>query len=105
MSPDQAPRGRLREVGDVSSRRHQVKVLESAERTLAHSTTRSAWVTPNEFPQLVELRAALTELFELLEEHGPMWYKEIHHNRAIEALISVDCLLAHIPAQSQPAQD
>jgi hypothetical protein len=105
MSADQAPRGRLREVGEVSSRRHQVKELESAERTLAPSTTRSALVTPNEFPQLVELRTALTELFELLEGHGPMWYTENHHNRAIDALISFDRLLAPTSAQSQPAQD
>ena len=31
-------------------------------------------------------REVLTELFELLEEYGPAWYTEEHHNRIIAAL-------------------
>lgn len=32
------------------------------------------------------VRAALAELFELLEEYAPSWYSEAHHNRAVRAL-------------------
>jgi len=30
----------------------------------------------------------LEELFQLLEEYGPSWYTEEHHNRAVAALIN-----------------
>lgn len=30
--------------------------------------------------------AVLEELFLLLEEYGPQWYTEDHHNRAVAAL-------------------
>lgn len=33
-------------------------------------------------------RIVLEELFELLEDYGPSWYTEEHHNRAIAALLS-----------------
>jgi hypothetical protein len=32
-------------------------------------------------------RAALEELFILLEEYGPMWYTQEHHDRALKALL------------------
>jgi len=31
-------------------------------------------------------REALTELFDLLEEYAPIWYTELHRNRALAAL-------------------
>jgi hypothetical protein len=34
----------------------------------------------------VDTKAVLEELFALLEEYGPSWYTEDHHNRAIVAL-------------------
>ena len=33
-----------------------------------------------------EAKAALRELFELLEDYAPSWYTEEHHNRAAAAL-------------------
>ncbi len=36
--------------------------------------------------QLVEPADMLAELFDLLEEYGPSWYTEEHHDRAIAAL-------------------
>lgn len=33
-------------------------------------------------------REVLEELFVLLEDYGPSWYNEEHHNRAIAALLS-----------------
>ena len=35
-----------------------------------------------------ETRAALQELFVLLEEYAPMWYTQEHHDRALKALLS-----------------
>jgi hypothetical protein len=37
--------------------------------------------------QPVNPAKVLAELFELLEEYGPSWYTEEHHNRAIAALL------------------
>lgn len=34
---------------------------------------------------------ALEELFGLLEEYGPAWYTEEHHNRAVHALLQMKC--------------
>ena len=34
----------------------------------------------------VNMRLALQELFELLEDYAPSWYTEEHHNRAAAAL-------------------
>ena len=34
-----------------------------------------------------ETRAALQELFVLLEEYAPMWYTQEHHDRALKALL------------------
>jgi hypothetical protein len=50
--------------------RHQMKELEPANSE--------------------RLRAALEELFELLEGYGPQWYTEDHHNRALDALLDLD---------------
>ncbi len=36
--------------------------------------------------QAVDPKAVLAELFELLEDYGPGWYTEVHHNRAVAAL-------------------
>jgi hypothetical protein len=36
----------------------------------------------------VDPRAVLAELFELLENYGPAWYNEAHHDRAIAALLT-----------------
>ena len=33
-------------------------------------------------------REVLEELFELLEDYGPTWYTEEHHDRAVAALMS-----------------
>ena len=32
-------------------------------------------------------KAILRDLYELLEDYGPAWYTEEHHNRAIAALL------------------
>jgi len=32
-------------------------------------------------------KAILADLFELLEDYGPVWYTEEHHNRAVAALL------------------
>jgi hypothetical protein len=37
--------------------------------------------------QASDPRAALEELFILLEEYGPMWYTQEHHDRALNALL------------------
>ena len=37
--------------------------------------------------QASDPRAALEELFVLLEEYGPMWYTQEHHDRALKALL------------------
>jgi hypothetical protein len=37
-------------------------------------------------PRLQTLEYALTELFELLESHAPMWYAQKHHRKAAAAL-------------------
>jgi hypothetical protein len=34
----------------------------------------------------MQTKAALLELFELLEDYAPVWYSEEHHNRAVQAL-------------------
>jgi len=39
-----------------------------------------------EDPQPVDAKQVLAELFDLLEEYGPSWYTEEHHNRAVAAL-------------------
>jgi hypothetical protein len=36
--------------------------------------------------QAITAKAALEELFELLEDYAPVWYTEEHHDRAIKAL-------------------
>jgi hypothetical protein len=36
--------------------------------------------------QSVDPKVVLEELFELLEDYGPGWYTEDHHNRAVAAL-------------------
>lgn len=54
------------------------------------ATLRSACVTQAESrfrPATTE--AVLFELFELLEEFGPLWYTEEQHNRAMAALETV----------------
>lgn len=33
-----------------------------------------------------EAREALIELFDLLEEYGPIWYTEAHRDRALAAI-------------------
>jgi hypothetical protein len=38
----------------------------------------------------VTAKAVLEELFELLEDYGPSWYTEEHHNRIIAALLGRD---------------
>jgi hypothetical protein len=35
----------------------------------------------------VNPRTVLEDLFELLEDYGPSWYTEEHHNRAVAALL------------------
>lgn len=34
-----------------------------------------------------DARTVLEELFVLLEDYGPTWYTQEHHNRAVEALL------------------
>ena len=36
---------------------------------------------------LLSPKAILKELYELLEDYGPVWYTEEHHNRAVAALV------------------
>lgn len=36
--------------------------------------------------QPIATKEALEELVALLEEYGPIWYTEEHHNRALSAL-------------------
>ena len=35
-------------------------------------------------------RTVLEELFTLLEDYAPVWYKQEHHDRAIAALLGKD---------------
>lgn len=37
--------------------------------------------------QSVDPKAVLAELFHLLEEYGPAWYTEDHHDRVVAALL------------------
>lgn len=55
--------------------------------TLEVATTAKGIGTAPQPRQAVSTRAALEELFELLEEYGPSWYTEEHHNRALSALL------------------
>lgn len=41
--------------------------------------------SPEQWPASPE--AVLEELFLLLEEYGPQWYTEDHHDRAVAALL------------------
>ena len=34
-----------------------------------------------------DAKTVLEELFVLLEDYGPVWYTEEHHNRAVNALL------------------
>ena len=81
-----------------------MKELEASEETLPPPTARLALVTPHVYTQLVDLRVALAEVFDLLEGYGPMWYTEDHHNRAFGALIGFDSLLAATASQIHPHQ-
>jgi hypothetical protein len=46
---------------------------------------RGAFEGPKQWPASPE--AVLKELFLLLEEYGPQWYTQDHHNRAVAALL------------------
>ena len=59
-------------------------------RELVSPTTRLASVRMREPSQSEKPRAVLAELFELVEEYGPLWYTEDLHNRAVSALSKVD---------------
>ena len=37
-----------------------------------------------------EAREALIELFDLLEEYGPVWYTEVHRDRALAAIKALE---------------
>jgi hypothetical protein len=39
---------------------------------------------------LDEAREALIELFDLLEEYGPVWYTEVHRDRALAAIKALE---------------
>jgi hypothetical protein len=41
---------------------------------------------PTKRAKAPSIQAALEELFVLLEDYGPVWYTEKHHDRAIRAL-------------------
>jgi hypothetical protein len=41
-------------------------------------------------PSAGRCKAALRELFMLLEEYGPSWYTQEHHVRAVAALLDRD---------------
>ena len=53
--------------------------MESWGRKIAGSTSIDSH-------RSAEAKAALRELFELLEDYAPSWYTEEHHNRAAAAL-------------------
>jgi len=55
-------------------------------RKLATSKAKSALLTSREPSAPESAQAVLAELFLLLEEYGPLWYTEDHHNRATRAL-------------------
>jgi hypothetical protein len=38
--------------------------------------------------ELSDAKAVLEELFSLLEEYGPAWYTEEHHQRIVTALLA-----------------
>jgi len=58
-------------------------------RKLATSTAKSALLTNREPTGVETVPEILEELFDLLEEYGPLWYTEDHHNRATRALAEV----------------
>ena len=56
--------------------------MESWGRKIAGSTS----IGSMDSHHSAEAKAALRELFELLEDYAPTWYTEEHHNRAAAAL-------------------
>lgn len=46
-------------------------------------------VVPNSMrtKKAYDARTVLEELFVLLEDYGPMWYTQEHHDRAVSALL------------------
>ena len=55
--------------------------------TLEETTATNGIGTTPQRLQAITTKAALEELFGLLEEYGPIWYTEEHHNRALSALL------------------
>jgi hypothetical protein len=55
--------------------------------TLEEATAAKEIGTDTQPCQAITTRAALEELLGLLEEYGPIWYTEEHHNRARSALL------------------
>ena len=55
--------------------------------TLEEAATAKEISTDPKPRQALATKAALEELFALLEEYGPAWYTEEHHHRALNALM------------------
>jgi hypothetical protein len=58
-------------------------------RKLATTAAKSALLMNREGSGVETAPEILEELFDLLEEYGPLWYTEDHHNRATRALAEV----------------
>jgi hypothetical protein len=41
---------------------------------------------PGNQPVATDTKTVLSELFELLEDYAPVWYRQEHHDRVIAAL-------------------
>jgi hypothetical protein len=68
---------------------HQIRGRSAnmSSLTLEEATAAKGIGTNPQPCQAITTKAALEELFELLEEYGPIWYTEEHHNRALSALL------------------
>jgi hypothetical protein len=59
-------------------------------KNLATSTVKSPAITKRTGSSSVPPLAIFTEMFELLEAYGPLWYSEDLHNRASRALARLE---------------
>jgi hypothetical protein len=58
----------------------------SIHQTKTTSKRKSSFISLDQ-RQPANPKTVLKDLFELLENYGPAWYTEDHHNRAVAALL------------------
>lgn len=68
-------------------------------RKLATSPAKSALLTSRELTVQETAQAILAELFELLEEYGPLWYTEDLHTRAARVVAQMGKTRAFPPIE------